>query len=161
MVQVAQPNPCLFQAISDRLGGQPRPMLHPPKALLFRGGHELPIPDEAGCGIRMIRIKPEYNHTPGNFRWLRTLGFKPVAPLIPMPRMETRDTKLKAKKANIAPSADGALPAFPVRGCAQAQAAAIGRLPGPAGKHETYLDRDVGARPNLYICPLRLKAEMG
>ena len=62
MIDAAQSEPRLAQAVVDRAGRQARPMFDSPKTFLFRRGNNFSIHDQARSGIGIIRIKPENRH---------------------------------------------------------------------------------------------------
>src|SRR5437879_1017527 len=48
-----------LEARADRIARKPRPVLDPPKALLFDGGDELAIAEERGGDVTVVGVNPE------------------------------------------------------------------------------------------------------
>jgi hypothetical protein len=62
MIDVGEGEPRLAQAIGDGLGGESRPMLDAPEALLFRRRDQCPVAHERRRGISVECIEPEDDH---------------------------------------------------------------------------------------------------
>ena len=62
MIDLLQPQPHFFQAVVDRAGRQPGPMLDPAKTFLFRRGHQFAVYKQARGGIAVVCVKAEDFH---------------------------------------------------------------------------------------------------
>ena len=85
---LAQVQPCFAQAIVDRLGRQPRPMLDAAKTFLLGRGHKFAIDEQAGRRVSVVSVQTQNDHfgTISDFG-LRIADFKPddvfaVRPLV-------------------------------------------------------------------------------
>ncbi len=59
VLEVAEFDTCLVQAILHRLGRQTRPMLDAPEAFFFDSGDELTIPKDGCGGVAVIGVDAE------------------------------------------------------------------------------------------------------
>ena len=62
VIDIAKFSRAFAQAVIDRLGRQPGPMLDPAKALLLRGGDEFAIDNQARGGIGVVGVKAQDDH---------------------------------------------------------------------------------------------------